>query len=114
MSLAFKRFREMCKHQCPYGEREVFTNTRKQRIDVLCSCGQQWHWGLWGELKKRQPEGYVEWLFEDEKARARLRSFVNGILVIRDESPDYEWNSELQGGVCSMRRWMLRVANVLS
>jgi hypothetical protein len=85
MSKAYHRFREMCKHSCDYGTRTVIPNQRKLRIDVRCSCGAEWHWALFGELKKRQPEGYVEWLFQDSTARRRLDAFVNGVLVVKDE-----------------------------
>ena len=85
MSDALEKFRAMCDHRCPDGVRVVFANRPKMTIDIRCSCGDEWRFRLWTELKLRKPEGYVEWLFEDERKRKGLEAFVNGVLVGRDE-----------------------------
>jgi hypothetical protein len=78
-----ERFRGMQSHSCEGGTRTVFASHATFSVEVECSCGERWVFLLFGELKQRKPEGYVEWLFEDDAARRRLVAFLNGVLVPR-------------------------------
>ena len=61
------------------------------KLDDVCEeiiehgCGVKWVWKLYSELKLWRPEGYVEWLYQDNSARARFGNFINGVLVILEE-----------------------------
>lgn len=87
MSIALDRFNEMVGHGggCSR-QRVVVADQGRLEVRVECGCGKKWSWKLfYSELKKGQPEGYVERFFKNEFARDRLGAFLNGVLLVEYE-----------------------------
>ena len=84
MSAALFRLHDVLQHGCGQ-EKVVIADQTKFRITIRCGCGMEWHWGLFSELKRRLPEGYVEEYFQDDEKRRKLSALVNGVLVVMDE-----------------------------